>query len=402
MDEYATKEKIISALRSLVNDAINEKYSYIIFHISTHGSRMNTNNGLVDVFIPHDVAVINEEWDTQHVITADELSEVISILPSNVLFEAILDTCHSGSGIREADFSTDRKIKYLSPPTRDVNKRALISNTKIKTMNRAIVEDGIINHISWAGCEDEQTSADANINGIWNGAFTYYFCDQIRKSNNSFSREMLYGQVFQALHPTYTQNPVLHCSNQYKSYPFGSVGVSLPVSTIPSRNSPLLIDDQIINLIPPVIKMIWSIYNATRSLPASAITSTKDTPIVNSTRVIEPVVTGIQSVTSNTKQVLEIHTIKEHYTVGEPVDINIINNTGLPISIPKTFKGLTIINDKGQMVYPNSEAKPDTQISELKIGDTVTIRLQFIVQGTYRIRVQPLNSFAAEKTIYII
>lgn len=40
------------------------------------------------------------------------------------------------------------------------------------------MEEGITPHILWATCRADQTSADASIDGGWNGAFTYYFCKE--------------------------------------------------------------------------------------------------------------------------------------------------------------------------------------------------------------------------------
>jgi hypothetical protein len=64
--------------------------------------------------------------------------------------------------------------------------------------------------VLWAGCKDNQTSADAYINGAYNGAFTYNFGKHMRDTGGRISRKELLGRIRQSLrHNNYSQVPQL-------------------------------------------------------------------------------------------------------------------------------------------------------------------------------------------------
>ena len=76
----------------------------------------------------------------------------------------------------------------------------------------------ILNHVLWAGCKDNQTSADALIDDHYNGAFTYYFCKHIRENNGNITREDLYLRVKNSLSfNNFDQVPQLECKNILKN-----------------------------------------------------------------------------------------------------------------------------------------------------------------------------------------
>jgi hypothetical protein len=75
-----------------------------------------------------------------------------------------------------------------------------------------------LNHILWAGCKDNQTSADALINGNYNGAFSYYFCKHVRDNNGNITRTDLYTRIKNSLkYNKFSQVPQLECKDAYKS-----------------------------------------------------------------------------------------------------------------------------------------------------------------------------------------
>ena len=51
-------------------------------------------------------------------------------------------------------------------------------------------DKGITHNILWAACRAYQTSSDALIDGSWNGAFTYYFCKELRACKNDLTCAM--------------------------------------------------------------------------------------------------------------------------------------------------------------------------------------------------------------------
>ena len=48
-----------------------------------------------------------------------------------------------------------------------------------------------MNHVLWAGCRNNQTSAEASIGGSFRGAFTYYYCQALRRAGVSITRRRL-------------------------------------------------------------------------------------------------------------------------------------------------------------------------------------------------------------------
>jgi len=96
-----------------------------------------------------------------------------------VLLEVYLDTCHSGSGLRGAEFGLHApKPRYIAPPDHEFQKKTArmrgftLHRPPSSTAKKAVAG---VHHILWTGCKANETSADAYFNGRYNGAFTYYF-----------------------------------------------------------------------------------------------------------------------------------------------------------------------------------------------------------------------------------
>jgi metacaspase-1 len=69
-----------------------------------------------------------------------------------------------------------------------------------------------LNHVLFSGCRSNQTSADANIGGSYNGAFTYYFCKHVRDANAEIVRSELLKRLRASLKFNgFDQVPQLEC-----------------------------------------------------------------------------------------------------------------------------------------------------------------------------------------------
>jgi hypothetical protein len=215
-DSQATKANIMANLKSMVDDAKKGKYSYLVFSMSSHGTQVPDVNGdeaadhADEAFCPHDLAQSGSQWDKAHIIVDDELHDLFIQLPANVLLEVYLDTCHSGTGLKAIDMLLDRKPRYLPPPSLEAFRK--VENKKSRGVARLFLDKGIIHHILWAGCRSDQTSADAHIGSSWHGAFTYYFCKEMRACKNKLSRAALLKKVRADLAAGhYSQIPQLEC-----------------------------------------------------------------------------------------------------------------------------------------------------------------------------------------------
>ena len=198
-DARATKDNIMKNLKDMVAGAKAGKYAYLVFSMSSHGTQVPDVDGdeaadhADEAFCPHDLAQSGSEWDKKHIIVDDELHDLFVQLPENVLLEVYLDTCHSGTGLKGIDMLLDRKLRYLPPPS--LKAFAKVENKKSRGVARLLLDKGIIHHILWAACRSDQTSADAHISGSWHGAFTYYFCKEIRACKNRLSRKDLLAKI---------------------------------------------------------------------------------------------------------------------------------------------------------------------------------------------------------------
>lgn len=223
-DAQATKTAIMAELKSMVNGAKAGKYSYLVFSLSSHGSQAPDQNAdeadhFDEVFCPHDLAEKNGQWDQAHIIIDDELHDLFAQVPDNVLIEAYLDTCHSGTGLKAIDLMPDRRPRYIAPPSMAGCEKVL--SLMPRGLRRRLIEKSAKNVILWAACRDNQTSADAYINGAYHGAFTYYWAKETTAANNKISRKALLKMVNADLKSNhYTQVAQLECpATQRESFP---------------------------------------------------------------------------------------------------------------------------------------------------------------------------------------
>ncbi|MBM9512283.1 caspase family protein [Desulfogranum marinum] len=218
VDNRATKANIIARLEYMVRKA--KTGDFLVFHFSGHGSQIRDRDGdelkdhMDELICPYDM-----NWDGTF-ITDDTLNSIFTKLPKGVLLEVFLDSCHSGTGLRDVGLGRPPELapehptlsRYLPPPI-DIACRLEGDEDDLKTERSFSGTDrSTVHHILWSGCKDNQTSADAYINNSYNGAFTYYFCKHMRTSGGGISRKELLRRVRQSLYKGgYSQIPQLEC-----------------------------------------------------------------------------------------------------------------------------------------------------------------------------------------------
>ena len=220
VDERATRENILSRIKWLTNNATDG--DSLLFHYSGHGSQVADRDGdelkdkMDEILCPHDM-----DWDGNF-ITDDDLGKLFESLPSGVNLEVLLDSCHSGTGTREMQairsLPTELafKPKFISPPI-DIACRA----DEDMAVRRLLKNSNLINHVLFTGCRDNQTSADAYINGYYNGAFTYYFAKHLRDTRGNIARDELIKRLRASLKFNgYSQVPQLECEKAERKKKF--------------------------------------------------------------------------------------------------------------------------------------------------------------------------------------
>ena len=214
-DAQATKANIMSNLKAMVADAKAGKLSSIVFSLSSHGTQMNDTSGdepegKDEAFVPHDIAEKSGAWDPAHIICDDELHDLFVQLPNDVLLEVYLDTCHSGTGLRGAEFGPHApKPRYIAPPEHEFGDKT--AKMRGFTLRRDSASKDVAgqHHMLWTGCKANETSADAYFDGRYNGAFTYYFVKVMRDTKNKLSRKDVIAKMRTLMHSQFAQNPQL-------------------------------------------------------------------------------------------------------------------------------------------------------------------------------------------------
>lgn len=198
-DVRATRNNILNGLKWLTKDAT--KGDLLVFYYSGHGSQVADTSGAEidgkdETICPHDFA-------TAGMIKDDDLLEHFTGIKEGVTLEVILDCCHSGTGTRElgaiglAPEAESIAYRYIEPPLDyglfldedpTIPVRGFLKSTA-KEKQVAVVPE--LNHVLWAGCRDNQTSAEAPIGGVWRGVFTYCYCRVLRRAGVGITRGRL-------------------------------------------------------------------------------------------------------------------------------------------------------------------------------------------------------------------
>jgi hypothetical protein len=146
-----TRNNILRGLSALLTSSTSGDTCFFLF--SGHGTNTRDRNrdeidGKDEMICPCDLNMIND----------DELNAMIkAYLKQGVTLIALFDSCFSGSVL-------DLKYTYF-PVT---------INSRVKDTTSTVV--------MISGCRDDQTSADANIKGKWQGAMTASFLNSISTS----------------------------------------------------------------------------------------------------------------------------------------------------------------------------------------------------------------------------
>ena len=175
-DARATTKAILDGLAWLTAGA--SPGDSLVFHYSGHGSQVPDRNGdettdrLDEILCPYDL-----DWD--HPLTDDDLAAACADVPQGALLTVILDCCHSGTGLR--DFVRPCGI----PPSDAPDRHRFLPHPETphpapqrprRPARRFGVSVTRTNAVLIAACRDDQTSADAWIDGGYHGAHTYYLC----------------------------------------------------------------------------------------------------------------------------------------------------------------------------------------------------------------------------------
>jgi hypothetical protein len=176
----------------------------LFFQYSGHGSFIpcvdhSELDGTTEILCPYDLINSDGSWNFENIITDDEIFNIIS-KNKNIQIETLFDSCHSQGSTRS--IMPYVLPKYIECPLT----KEILNPTIVKRFNT--VNDHT-NIVEWSGCLSNQTSADAFINGNYQGAFSFHFFKHLGKTR----QEMIAAIQDDIKNAGYTQIPQLTCSD---------------------------------------------------------------------------------------------------------------------------------------------------------------------------------------------
>jgi metacaspase-1 len=234
-DARATTNAILDRLAWLV-DGIKTG-DRVVFHYSGHGAQfpIRDDNGHVSR-VDECICPVDFDWTEEHAIRDKQFNAIFSKIPKDVDFAWISDSCFSGDLAKEM-IPPRRKIKAFPMPA-DIAWRMRTAETKGLKLQRFEHVMKSFNAVLVSGCTQRETSADAEIDGRFNGALTYYLL-QILEAPNGLSQtlEQAVARTRAALHRNgYSQHPQLEGSERLMGLPFLAIGSQKSLSS--SRLAP--------------------------------------------------------------------------------------------------------------------------------------------------------------------
>ena len=175
-DARATKDAIIDRLADMAERAAEGRLDQLVFTYASHGTQVPDDDGdepdqMDEALAAYDLATAGDHWDRASVIADDELHALLRRIPAEVPADVVLDTCHSGTGLRSFDLLPGRAPRFVPPPTPsglDAAERA------DRRGLRDLVGAGP-GPVLFAACRADQTASDALFGQRYAGAFTHFW-----------------------------------------------------------------------------------------------------------------------------------------------------------------------------------------------------------------------------------
>jgi hypothetical protein len=201
-DLGATKKAMENGIKALLR--ASKKGDVAVLHYSGHGSHVPDDNG--DESDGRDETLCPADLDWDDPFRDDWLRKTLNGMNAGVRLTVIMDCCHSGTNTR-AIVPPDAPVKerYLPSPftlkavesgrsaPRKVTSELRSSSRKARKALDIVTAD--IPELLITGCRDTQTSADAFINGRFNGALTFSLVQAIRKARGRLTCRELHDRA---------------------------------------------------------------------------------------------------------------------------------------------------------------------------------------------------------------
>lgn len=197
-DSRATRANILNGVKWLLTPTAG--IDQLILYYSGHGSWCVDTSG--DDVDGKDETICPFDYATAGMIKDDEFRKLFTTLKPGVTLEVILDSCHSGTGTREAMalemLPKEQRItvRFVEPPLDERiysdGAPALPARGFLKEIvSKQTVPVPGMHHVLWAACKDNQTAGETLIGGVYRGVFSYCFFRALRRAGIHVARTRL-------------------------------------------------------------------------------------------------------------------------------------------------------------------------------------------------------------------
>ncbi|WP_417215428.1 caspase family protein [Arthrobacter sp.] len=191
----ATRSEVMGRLQDATARLRSGELEQLVFTFSSHGTQVPDDNQdeedqMDEAFVTYDMNRNGDQWDPSTLMVDDDLQHLFDDLPPGARVDVVLDTCHSGSGLRAMDLLPGRTPRFVPPPT--------AAGLEVATAARSRTAGDLFKTSSagrgpvlFAACRSDQTAADAHINGRYNGAFSRYLIDGLTSGAHRSRSDLL-------------------------------------------------------------------------------------------------------------------------------------------------------------------------------------------------------------------
>lgn len=228
-----TKANMLRAMQWLVSDA--RPNDSLFFHYSGHGGTTKDLDG--DEDDGYDETIYPVDYERAGHIVDDQLHDImVRPLPPGCRLTAFFDSCHSGTALDLPFVYSTKGVLKEPSAIKDVGmdvltslgsyarndamgalmglgkaaKRAMSGNSATQKTRQTKFSAADV--ISFSGCKDNQTSADANQGGTSAGAMSYSFLTVMGQDPNQTYISLL-NNVRSVMVGKFSQKPQLSCSH---------------------------------------------------------------------------------------------------------------------------------------------------------------------------------------------
>lgn len=180
-DSEVTRNRFITEVRQAINTL--KPGDVLLIHYSGHGTQVydrsgDEEDGYDEALYLYDGSVID-----------DDIGAELKSIPDGATVVIMLDSCFSGTATKALG-AKECSVKFVPTP-----------GLPLRHKKRVRLNKEELNYIVISGCREDQTSADAFINGRFNGAFTFYAV------RNLISIKLIYTAWFKEMLEDFESSP---------------------------------------------------------------------------------------------------------------------------------------------------------------------------------------------------